>query len=114
MGVRGGAPERPDDWWWLIVATPNDGVHLYELGYADVVSGVYMPLTAERQREILAELSGPPPEKLTVDAADGWGMELKPGRPGGRYLEPKAYDEGTGELGPIRAKPGVTLHLLEG
>ena len=116
------ADERPDDWWWLTVDTPDDGIHLYELGYAarvqhaDPVTGQFGPVVDEalshaRLDEILAALGGPGAAELTADGP--WQFSMAPGRPNAN-LEPKAYTEGPkGEqvLTPIKAKPGVTLHL---
>lgn len=112
-----------DNWWWLVVRNPQREIHLYELGYAqDVeveVNGETQTQTTalphDRLAVILAELGGPAPEELTADGSTGWSLEMAPGRPNA-YLEPKAYEHdpatGAQTLLPIRAKAGVTLHLL--
>lgn len=114
-------PGRPDNWHWLAVRQPDGHVHLYELGYPAVVDVLDRDgrktgeadeaMSRERFEAVLAELGAPPAAELTVDG--DWQAVMHIGRPNA-YLAPKEYDEETGELLPIRAKPGVTLHLLEG
>lgn len=104
--------EQPDNWFWLVVKTPDDGVHLYELGYPQLVDNARVALSEQRFAEIREELGAP---VTNVWEHPEWSFDMAPGRPNG-YLEPKTYTEGPkGEqvLTPIKAKPGVTLHLLE-
>jgi hypothetical protein len=109
------------DWWWLVVRNPAREIHLYEIGPAvdvdqhdnpddpaEVTGTSQQALTDERLDVILAELGGPPRTELT--AGGDWSLEMSPGRPDG-YLEPVAYATDGTEL-PLRAKAGVTLHLL--
>lgn len=109
-----------DDWWWLVAKTPNRDIHLYELGYAQEtdehanpddpaeVTGTYKtPLPPERRAVILAEL-GAPDDAGAPES--GWDISMAPGRPN-TYLEAKAYD-GDGRLLPLKARTGVTLHLI--
>lgn len=105
--------EAPDNRWWAIVKTTDDGVHLYELGYAvptpildeegkDTGHRADMALTEERHAQINADHPGTILE-----------FSMAPGRPN-KYLNPKRYTEGPqGErvLAPLSALPGVTLHL---
>ena len=110
LDAAAAANPDPDDWWWLAVVQPGQDTHLYELGYS-VYSEHTGPwgqtvrtatvLTDERQQEILAELGNP----------EVWSMEQLCGRPR-RYLEPKTYAP-DGRLTPIRARPGVILHLKD-
>lgn len=90
-----------DDYWWLVVRNPNREIHLYELGYA----GPGGALTEERHAVIMGELGAP----ADASPETGWELSIAPGRPE-RYLEPKEYDT-EGELLPIKARAGVTLHL---
>ena len=96
-----------DDYWWLVVRTPAREIHVYELGYAGKDDdGANVVLTQERHAVIMAELGAPADASLET----GWDLSMSPGRPE-RYLEPKQYDT-AGELLPIKARPGVTLHLM--
>lgn len=100
-----------DDWFWLVVRAPNRDIHLYELGYpVENEDGAREALPQNRLAVIMAELGGPEPKDLRTDDEVGWRLEMAPGRPNA-YLEPKAYDH-NGNMLPIRAKAGVTLHLL--
>lgn len=108
-----------DDFWWLTVRNPNREIHLFELGYAEeveehanpddpaeVTGTIATPLPPERRAVVLAQLGAP----ADTSPEAGWDFSMAPGRPSA-YLEPKEWDaEGT--LLPIRAKAGVTLHLL--
>jgi hypothetical protein len=108
----------PDNWWWLIVRNPAQEIHLYELGYEQPPAAaskgaadgeeVKSPLTPERRTQILTELGAPGNEDGTLP--EGWDLQMFPGRPD-PWIEPKTYDH-EGNLTPIRAKAGVTLHLL--
>jgi hypothetical protein len=109
--------EAADNWWWLVVRNPNQEIHLYELGEAaesDVLDEdgnptgetTSVPLAEQRRTQILAELGASEGDLYEA----GWDLSLAPGRPN-RWIEPKAYDE-AGELRPIVARAGVTLHLL--
>lgn len=115
--------DQPDNWWWFIVTTPDDGVHLYELGYAQLVDVLdddgekvgetHEVLSAARHDEIMHDLGAP--DGVRRGDGSGWERNMSPGRPDA-YLQPKAYTEGPrGEqvLLPIRARDGVTLHLHE-
>lgn len=109
-------PDRPDgapdNWWWLVVKTPGDGVHLYELGYAVVdeeQEGALTVLTQARFDEIRDELGAP---LTNIWEHPGWSFDVAPGRPNA-WLEPKLVNP-DGTLEPITAKPGVTLHLKQG
>jgi hypothetical protein len=118
----------PDNWWWLIVRNPAQEIHLYELGYDEPAKATggktaksakdakdgeddekaKSPLTPERRTQILTELGAPVNEDGTLP--DGWDLQMFPGRPD-PWIEPKTYDH-EGNLTAIRAKAGVTLHLL--
>lgn len=111
-----------DDYWWLIVRTPAREIHVYELGYTQdvevptdevdektgepVTETHKKALTDERQAVIMTELGAP----VNAGAPEsGWALSMAPGRPNA-YVEPKEYDL-EGELLPIKARAGVTLHL---
>lgn len=99
--------EMVDNWWWLVVRNPNREIHLYELGLAQAGDdGAQVPLPDDRRAVIMTELGAPD----GAGPAGGWDMSMAPGRPNA-YLEPKEYDL-NGDLLPIRARAGVTLHLL--
>jgi hypothetical protein len=106
-----------DNWWWLIARTPNREIHVYELGKAQTFD-----ITDERDEKIGESSTALTDERRAVIAAEmgmpddaggpgsGWDLSMAPGRPN-TYVEPKAYDA-DGNLLPIKAKAGVTLHLL--
>lgn len=96
-----GTREAPDNWWWLVARTPS-GVHLYELGAEpyDVTPDDVRPL-----------LGFPGDWELQP----GWDLAIAPGRTGPEktgLIEPREYGP-SGEPLPMRAKPGVTLHLKD-
>lgn len=115
-----------DNYWWMIVRTPANEVHLFELGYAedievstgekkddgsDVTETHKTPMTDERRANAMAMIGAP---ANAGEADTGYAVTLTPGRPNA-YLEPKAYrptSDGGLELLEMRAKAGVTLHLL--
>lgn len=103
------ADDRPDNWWWLVIKAPTQDIHLFELGYDhEGEGGAREALSHDDLAGYLAAVGGPAPEALSPEPG-GWQVQLAPGRPD-HLLEPKAYDH-EGNLLPIRAKAGVTLHL---
>lgn len=101
--------DRPDNWWWLVIRAPNQDIHLFEVGEDHATEdGAREAVSRDDLAGFLAAVGGPAPEDLTGQPS-GWQVEMAPGRPN-HLLEPKTYDH-AGNLLPIRAKAGVTLHL---